>query len=300
MKRVVTVEEKSVVEKEKGEQITVLKKLARKTRDRKLRQRYDIVRLFLLGKGKKEIALIMDVSLTQVYLILNLYKDSGIEGLTPKRPTGRKTKLTAEQEAEVYRVITRNLPKDVGLHPYCNWTAPLACKYVKDTYGVEFSERGMRDVFYRLGLSYTRPTYVLAKADCKSRRSSGSTWKGLKKLLNGEIAHLLYEDESMIRDYQAIQKTWFARGQQRIIPTCGKHEGVKLVGFLNYETGEVYVSLNSEMCKWKKHPTAMTILPLNALKYRPVLSKNSVNISVHLGAFWLRSCCKLFSVENSE
>ena len=45
----------------------------------------------------------------------------------------------------------------------------------------------------------------------------------------------------MIRDYQAIQKTWFAKGQQRIIPTYGKHEGVKLVGFLNYETDEVYV-----------------------------------------------------------
>ncbi len=52
---------------------------------------------------------------------------------------------------------------------------------------------------------------------------------------------MLYEDESMIRDYQAIQKTWFAKGQQRIIPTYGKHEGVKLAGILNYETGEVYV-----------------------------------------------------------
>ncbi len=45
----------------------------------------------------------------------------------------------------------------------------------------------------------------------------------------------------MIRDYQAIQKTWFPKGKQRVIPTYGKHEGVKLVGFLNYETGEVYV-----------------------------------------------------------
>lgn len=44
----------------------------------------------------------------------------------------------------------------------------------------------------------------------------------------------------MIRDYQAIQKTWFARGQQRVIPTYGKHEGVKLLGVLNYETGHVY------------------------------------------------------------
>ena len=45
----------------------------------------------------------------------------------------------------------------------------------------------------------------------------------------------------MIRDYQAIMKTWFLKGKQRIIPTFGKHEGVKLVGCLDYETGRVYV-----------------------------------------------------------
>lgn len=45
----------------------------------------------------------------------------------------------------------------------------------------------------------------------------------------------------MIRDYQAIMKTWFPKGKQRIIPTYGKHEGVKLVGILDYETGHVYV-----------------------------------------------------------
>ncbi len=45
----------------------------------------------------------------------------------------------------------------------------------------------------------------------------------------------------MIRDYQAICKTWFPKGQQRIIPTYGKHYGAKLVGLLNYETGDVYV-----------------------------------------------------------
>ena len=44
----------------------------------------------------------------------------------------------------------------------------------------------------------------------------------------------------MIRDYQAITKTWFEKGRQRIIPTYGKHKGVKLLGVLNYETGHVY------------------------------------------------------------
>ena len=44
----------------------------------------------------------------------------------------------------------------------------------------------------------------------------------------------------MIRDYQAIQKTWFPKGQQRQILTYGKHHGVKLIGTLNYETGEIF------------------------------------------------------------
>ncbi|TCO73109.1 transposase [Marinisporobacter balticus] len=44
----------------------------------------------------------------------------------------------------------------------------------------------------------------------------------------------------MIRDYQAIAKTWFLKGKQRIIPTYGKHHGVKLLGVLNYETGHIY------------------------------------------------------------
>ena len=43
----------------------------------------------------------------------------------------------------------------------------------------------------------------------------------------------------MIRDYQAIQKTWFLKGKQRKIPTHGKHRGAKLIGCLNYETGEI-------------------------------------------------------------
>jgi len=60
-------------------------------------------------------------------------------------------------------------------------------------------------------------------------------------LIIGDIQHILFEDESMIRDYQAIMKTWFPKGEQRIIPTYGKHHGAKLVGILDYETGSVYV-----------------------------------------------------------
>lgn len=50
----------------------------------------------------------------------------------------------------------------------------------------------------------------------------------------------MFQDESMIRDYQAIQKTWFLKGKQKKIPTYGKNAGVKLIGILDYESGHVY------------------------------------------------------------
>lgn len=44
----------------------------------------------------------------------------------------------------------------------------------------------------------------------------------------------------MIRDYQALSRVWFAKGQQKIVPTYGKHHGAKLIGSLDYETGDVF------------------------------------------------------------
>jgi transposase len=44
----------------------------------------------------------------------------------------------------------------------------------------------------------------------------------------------------MIRDYQAIHQNWFLKGKQRIIPTYGQHRGVKLIGALDYETGDIF------------------------------------------------------------
>ena len=166
---------------EKDEEITKLKKLARKAHDARQRRQYDIVRLYLAGRKKPEIAGIMDMSLQGIYNVLNKYKANGIEGLLLGKAKGRERKMNAEQESELRKVISEKLPKEVGLEPYCNWTAPLACKYVKDHFGVDFSERGMRDVFYRLKLSYTRPTYTLAKADPVKQEEFKERLEGFKK-----------------------------------------------------------------------------------------------------------------------
>jgi transposase len=77
----------------------------------------------------------------------------------------------------------------------------------------------------------------------QSVKKSFKKMAGLKKMFfHEEIDRILFEDECMIRDYQAIHRTWFPKGCQRIVQTYGKHHGVKLIGVLDYESGEVFCS----------------------------------------------------------
>jgi len=94
----------------------------------------------------------------------------------------------------------------------------------------------------------------------------------------------------MIRDYQAIHQTWFLKGKQRIIPTYGKHRGVKLIGILDYETGEVFYieeeTYNAEVfLKFlkrvlKRYPTGKIVMILDnarihhAKLIKPFLEEN--------------------------
>lgn len=137
--------------------------------------------------------------------------------------------------------MSTKVPADVGFTARYNWTLSLAAQFVKKKRDISYRVRGMSGVLHALGLSCTRPTYTLNKADSENQKVFvEETFSELKKLLNNEISHILFEDESVIRDYQAIQRTWSPIGKQRVLPTYGQHKGVKLVGTLNHETGGVF------------------------------------------------------------
>jgi hypothetical protein len=76
-------------------------------------------------------------------------------------------------------------------------------------FNIIMSHRRMAEVLYRLNLSYTRPTYVLAKADKEKQEQFKNDFEELKKHLNGLVDTILFKDESMIRDCQALQKNLF-------------------------------------------------------------------------------------------
>lgn len=210
------------------------------TKNTRLYERFLVIILALQGKTYAEISEITCRSVPTICKYVKSFREKGLVGLKMKYSTGRRSKLTPEQKEKLLEVIVTKTPASVGLPANMNWTAPLMCSWVKKEFGVEYSDRGMRTLLYSMNLSFTVPTYTLAKADPKKQEEFIKRFQELKeKLLNETIDRILFVDETMIRDYQAISRTWFPKGKQKIIPTFGKHWGTKIIGSLDYETGEV-------------------------------------------------------------
>lgn len=151
----------------------------------KQKKRYDVVLLYMEGYPRKQISEILHIPLRTVSYHILSYEKGGIDSLLIVKQPGAQKKLTDAQEAELLHVISTQTPEEAGLGVFANWTAALACAYVDQKYGVSFSNRGMLNLFERLGLSYTRPTYTLEKADPKKQEQFRETFEELKKTSGG-------------------------------------------------------------------------------------------------------------------
>lgn len=147
----------------------------------KQKARYDVVLLYMEGYPQKEISKILHIPRRTVSCHIASYKKGGMEALIIKKQPGARKKLTDAQEVELISVISTQTPEEAGVGIFANWTAALACAFVEQRFGVQFSNRGMLNLFERMGLSYTRPTYTLAKADPEKQEQFRETFETLKK-----------------------------------------------------------------------------------------------------------------------
>jgi putative transposase len=169
------------MEQTKQKEIEELKTAERKETNKAKSRRIQTVRLLLENYTTPQVMQITNSSEKTVYNCRNRYKAGGIAGLTRKPSTGRVNKLTEEQEHELYETIKTKQPNQVGFAPFANWTSTLAAQWIKAKFGVEFSSRGVRNIFERIGLSYTRPTYTLKKADPEKQADFIKAFEQIKK-----------------------------------------------------------------------------------------------------------------------
>jgi putative transposase len=157
-------------------------KEARRKNNTKMFQRYLAILLYLKGeKSIDEISDIAVISKRTVYNYISAYKNNGINGLNPIKHKGASQKLLEAQAEELREVIINQYPSNCGFPIDYNWTADLLRKHVEKKYGIEYSRSGMSALLKRMGFSYTRATYVLAKADPVKQEAFKNEFENVKK-----------------------------------------------------------------------------------------------------------------------
>jgi len=152
-----------------------------KEKDLNMFKRYQAIYLRLKGRKLQEIADIIGLSRKTVINYIAAYKEDGLDGLIPGKPTGQPKFLTDEQEDMLKNAIINMVPADVGFNATYNWTAKIVRDYIKNNFNVEYSISGATTLLHRLGFSFTRPTYTLKKADPEKQEKFKNDFNDIKK-----------------------------------------------------------------------------------------------------------------------
>lgn len=163
------------------EELDLIKAAMDSEKKARIFKRYQALYLFLSGKRGGEVAKIIGISPNTVSNIHTAYKNEGLKGIPDKPVPGRPSRLNEEQQTELKLVILNKVPSEVGFPAEFNWIAGLIGKYIKREYGYDYSIRGITGMLDRMGLSYTRPTYVLAKADKEKQEQFVQNFEKVKK-----------------------------------------------------------------------------------------------------------------------
>jgi transposase len=152
-------------------------------KDRRMFERYQTIRLQLLGHDNEQIASIIGRSERTVRTYLRKYRDHGLDGLQLTFSPGRPELLSEDNQAQLKKTIIESLPHEVGFTAKFNWTLQLIGEYIKREFGKQYTIQGVSKLMHRLGMSYTKPTYTMAAADEeKQKEFVEKTFPRLKKL----------------------------------------------------------------------------------------------------------------------
>ncbi|MBE1553295.1 helix-turn-helix domain-containing protein [Sporosarcina limicola] len=172
--------------------VAELRKAMKNVKDRRHFERYEAVYLSMIGYTQKEIAKVIGRTRKTVHTSISTYRKAGIIGLNMGYSPGKASRLSTEKMEQLKDTVSNYLPSDVGFPAHYNWTLALVVPYIQREWGKSYSLKGASLLLHKLGLSYTRPTYTLKKADpVKQEEFIETTFLALKKLLNEEIERIL-------------------------------------------------------------------------------------------------------------
>lgn len=153
-----------------GETLESLKKAKTIYQDvPKATTRITVIMMCYEGLGVLEISRILKMSKTTVGKYIKLFNHGGLdELLSYVKASGAPSRLNEEEQQVCYDALQK-APKEVEIGVSANWTSILMQDFIEKMFAKKLTPTGIQKMLHRMGFSFTRPTYTLARADKKNQ-----------------------------------------------------------------------------------------------------------------------------------
>lgn len=246
-------------------EITGLKLLHKKA-DRK--QRDKIKAILMLNKGYEyaEIADILLIDYTTVWRWYEKYVVGGTTELLRDFYLGGTCKLTETQLTQ----LTEHLDRTMYL------TAKEICAFVKKTFKVKYTPKGMTSLLHQLNFTYKKPKHIPGKADIEAQRAFIRRYRKLCKTKASEDKIYFMDGVHPMHNSQPAYG-WVRKGKDMVLKSNTGRQRLNLNGAYNLEdhtaivqeTGMINAQATIALLKeiLRKQPMGMIHVVLDNARY---------------------------------
>jgi transposase len=199
-------------------------------------QRAQMVLLSARRRPVPEIAALFGVSRATVRAWLRRFDAHGPPGLYDEPQPGRPRQLTAQAEARLVELVTRDPQQAHPAFLATLWTVAMLTLALA-TAGLGVSDPTVRRALRRAGLAWRRPRLAMPRKTDPAK--AAKQWAiAAAVVAAGPAATVLYADETRVQLLPLVRACWQWVGRQLRIPTPGSNATRAVFGALNIRTGQ--------------------------------------------------------------
>jgi transposase len=251
------------------------------------------------GEKPADVVKSLGMNRTSIYRWLKASsgRGKGERALAARPATGRPTKLTAAQQAQVFRWINGKDPRQYGLD-FGLWTRQIAATLIEQKFGVRLGVTAVGRLLARLGLTPQKPLQRAYQRDPQAiERWQRETYPGIALAARGSGADIFFWDESGFRADTVHGKTWAPKGKTPVVERPGQRQSISAASAVNAKGGfwfatyqgalnaELFIELLKKMMKGRTKPVHLVVDGLPAHKkanVREYIESTKGKLTMHI------------------
>jgi len=272
-----------------------------RTLDHATLEEFRLLALRRVREGEKPSAVVKSLGMnrTSIYRWLKAAagRGKGERALAARPATGRPTKLTPTQQAQVFRWINGKDPRQYGLD-FGLWTRQIAATLIEQKFGVSLGLTAVGRLLAQLGLTPQKPLQRAYQRDPQAiERWQRETYPGIATAARQSGADVYFWDESGFRADTVHGKTWAPKGKTPVIQRPGQRQSISAASAVNAKGGfwfatyqgalnaELFIELLKKMMKGRAKPVHLVVDGLPAhkkLNVREYIASTQGKLTMHV------------------